>query len=182
MRSLRMVGLIAYIVAAWIIGALSFERSLAATASTGVVTSHPKANEIVDGSMVDIVLGFEVPVDHERSTLNLRSGRGDRQLRPRLESAPNYLFGTAGRLVPGAYQLEWTALLSGGQFRSGTIPFTVASSRGQVSASSEWRDGIPVILRADLIHRASLAATNEGDRRSRSVPGSRNRRRIDLKQ
>jgi methionine-rich copper-binding protein CopC len=94
-----------------------------------MVTSHPKAHDVVDGSMVDIVLGFNVPVDHERSTLTLRSGQGDRQLRPRLESAPNYLFGTAGRLVPGAYELEWSAWLSGGQIRSGRIPFTVDSSR-----------------------------------------------------
>jgi methionine-rich copper-binding protein CopC len=79
--------------------------------------------------MVDIVLGFEVPVDHQRSTLTLRSDQGERELRPRLESAPNYLFGTAGRLVPGTYELDWSAWLSDGQIRSGKLPFTVNSSR-----------------------------------------------------
>jgi methionine-rich copper-binding protein CopC len=133
MRSLRTVRLIASIVAALIIGALSLESSRAETVSTGVVTSYPKADDVLDGSMVDIVLGFEVPVDHERSTLTLRSGQGERQLRPRLESAPNYLFSTVGGLAPGAYELDWEARLSGGQIRSGTIPFTVNSSPARVS-------------------------------------------------
>jgi methionine-rich copper-binding protein CopC len=135
MRSLQTIRLVASIVAALIIGALPPESSGAETVSTGVVTSYPKANEVVDGSMVDISLSFEAPVDHQRSTLTLRSSQGDRQLRPRLESAPNYLFGVAGRLAPGAYELAWTAWLSGGQIRSGTIPFTVHSSQVRVSGA-----------------------------------------------
>jgi methionine-rich copper-binding protein CopC len=135
MRSLRTVRLVAVVVAALMIGALPLGISRAGTVSTGVVTSYPKANDIVDGSMVQIALGFEVPVDHERSTLTLRSGQGDRQLRPRLESAPNYLFSIVAGLAPGAYELVWEARLAGGQIRTGTIPFTVNSS--QASASGE---------------------------------------------
>jgi methionine-rich copper-binding protein CopC len=133
MRSLQTVGQVASIVAALIVLAPSLESPRAETVSPGIVTSDPMPNDVVEGSMVDIILGFEVPVDHERSTLTLRNGNGYRQLRPRLESAPNYLFGIAGRLAPGAYELEWTAWLSGGQIRTGTIPFTVG---GVVNLSS----------------------------------------------
>jgi methionine-rich copper-binding protein CopC len=75
--------------------------------------------------MVQISLGFGVPVDHQRSTLTLRSIQGDRHLSPRLEASPNYLFSIVGRLPPGDYELVWEARLSGGQRCSGTISFTV---------------------------------------------------------
>jgi methionine-rich copper-binding protein CopC len=129
MRGIWTVRVVATTVAVLMIGPLLFASARAERMSTRMVRSYPQANDVLDGSMVDIVLGFEVPVDHERSTLTLRSERGDRELRPRLESAPNYLFGTAGRLVPGAYELDWSAWLADGQVRSGKIPFTVDSSR-----------------------------------------------------
>lgn len=97
----------------------------AAPASSGFIESSPKAHDVVDGSAVAFSLRFEAPVDHSRSTLSLRSSDGVRQLRPRLGSAANYLFGHAGRLAPGTYELAWKARLSGGEVRSGTIPFTV---------------------------------------------------------
>jgi methionine-rich copper-binding protein CopC len=128
MFSLRTVRLLAAIVAALTIGGLPLGNSRAETESTGVITSYPKPNDIVDGTMVDVALVFQMPVDHQRSTLTLRSSEGDRQLRPRLESAPNYLFGVAGRLPPGPYELFWEARLPGGQSASGTIPFTVKPS------------------------------------------------------
>ena len=129
MRSLRTVMLPAAIVSAMIIGGQPLGSSRAETVSTDVITSSPKANDIVDGTMVDISLVFGAPVDHQRSTLTLRSSQGDRQLRPRLESAPNHLFGVAGHLEPGAYELVWEARLSGGRSSSGTIPFTVKPDR-----------------------------------------------------
>jgi methionine-rich copper-binding protein CopC len=133
MRSLRTVRLVAVIVAALMIGALPLGISRAAPVWTGVVTAYPTANDVVDGSMVQINLGFEVPVNHERSTLTLRSGQGDRQLRPRLESAPNHLFSIVGGLAPGAYELVWEARLANGQIRSGTIPFTINPNQASVS-------------------------------------------------
>ena len=129
MRSLRTIRLVAAIAAAFMIGVLPLGITRAATTSTSVVTSHPNANDAVDGSIVQISLGFEVPVDHQRSTLTLRSIQGDRQLRPRLQASPNHLFTIVGRLSPGDYELVWEARLSGGQTRNGTIPFTVNSSQ-----------------------------------------------------
>lgn len=133
MHSLQKVRLVTVIVAALMIGVLPLGIMRAATASTSVVTSYPKANDAVDGSMVPISLGFEVPVDHQRSTLTLRSIQGDRQLRPRLEAPPNYLFSIVGRLPPGHYELVWEARLSAGQHCSGTISFTVKPRQDAVA-------------------------------------------------
>jgi methionine-rich copper-binding protein CopC len=114
---------------ALLIGAPLTERSVAQTVPIGVVATHPNANDIIDGSMVVVYLSFEMPVDHERSTLTLKTVDGGRQLKPRLDSAPNYLVGTAGRLMPGTYELEWVAQLSDGRSANGTIPFTVKPTR-----------------------------------------------------
>jgi hypothetical protein len=113
---------------------LSFGQSRATPVWTDVVPSYPRVNVVVDGSVVHATLGFEVPVDHELSTLTLRSGQGRQELRPRLESAPNYLFSNLGRLAPGAYELAWEARLAGGQIRRGTVPFTINSEQASVSA------------------------------------------------
>jgi uncharacterized membrane protein YkgB/methionine-rich copper-binding protein CopC len=134
-RSSRTIRRVGVMVAALMIGALPLGISRARTGSMDVVASYPKPNDVVDGSMFQISLRFDLPVDHKRSTLTLRSREGVLQLRPRLESAPNYLFSIAGPLAPGAYELVWEARLSGGQTRRGTIPFTVKSS--QPSASDE---------------------------------------------
>ena len=127
MRSLRKVRLVAVMLAAFMIGVLPLGITHAETAPTSVVTTYPKANDVIYGSLVQISLGFEVPVNHLRSTLTLKGAQGDRQLRPRLESAPNHLFSLVGRLPPGDYELVWEALLSDGQHSSGTISFTVKS-------------------------------------------------------
>jgi methionine-rich copper-binding protein CopC len=73
MHTLRKIRLVTVIVAAFMIGGLPSGITRAATASTSVVTTYPKANDAVDGSMVQISLGFKVPVDHQRSVLTLRS-------------------------------------------------------------------------------------------------------------
>jgi hypothetical protein len=94
--------------------------------------------------MVQVHLCFEAPVDHERSTLTLKSREAVRQLIPRLEAATDCLFSIVGRLAPGAYDLVWEARLSGGQTENSTIPFTVKSSQATVSdehvsrVESDW--------------------------------------------
>jgi methionine-rich copper-binding protein CopC len=135
MRSSRTIWRVSVIATALIIGGLPLGTSRADTGSMDLVRSYPKPNDVVDGSMVQVHLCFEAPVDHERSTLTLRSRGPIRQLRPRLEAATDCLFSIPGRLAPGDYDLVWEAWLSGGQTDSGTIPFTVRSS--QASSSDE---------------------------------------------
>ena len=153
----------AFIITALIVGVLPFGQSRAAAVWTEVGPSYPRANVVVDGSMVQVVLGFEVSVDHERSTLTLRSAQGDQELRPRLESAPNYLFSIVGRLAPGAYELVWEARLAGGQIRRGTLPFTINSD--QASASGEHVSRIERNARRTTARPvASLAEAHEAGR------------------
>ena len=127
MRSLRRGQLATVTVAALIIGALPFGITRAEMVSKSVTPTYSKSNDVEYGSLVRISLGFEAPVDHQKSMLTLKSARGDRQLRPRLESAPNYLFVSVGHLPPGDYELVWQALLSDGQHSRGAISFTVKS-------------------------------------------------------
>src|ERR687896_132316 len=63
------------VVVALMIGALPLGNVRAESGSMGVITSSPKAHDVVDGYS---------------STLSLRSDQGARELRPRLRSAPNY--------------------------------------------------------------------------------------------
>jgi len=113
-----------------VITALAIVTPLLVTAQAGsqsidIVTSSPRAHDVVDGSMVVVALQFDAPVDHQRSQFLLKGSRGVRKLRPRLRSAPKYLFSIVGHLMPGAYELEWDARLSDGRNIKGTIPFTV---------------------------------------------------------
>ena len=133
MRSFRIARRAIVTVAALMIGIIPLGVDRAATVSTVIVTPNLGSNDVVDRSTVQIFLGFDVPVDHQKSTLTLKSPQGDRQLKPRLESAPNYLFSIAGNLAPGAYELAWQARLPGGQTQSGIIPFMIASRRASVS-------------------------------------------------
>jgi methionine-rich copper-binding protein CopC len=132
-RSPRNIWRVGVIIAASNIGGLPPGMSHAETGSMDVVRSYPKPNDVVDGSMAQVHLCFGAPVDHERSTLTLRSRGSVRQLRPRLEAATDCLFSIVGRLAPGDYDLGWEARLSGGQTDSGTISFTVRSSKASVS-------------------------------------------------
>jgi len=43
----------------------------------------------------------------------------------RLQSQPNVLYGSVGRLRPGVYTLNWSARAVGGGELSGTLPLTV---------------------------------------------------------
>jgi methionine-rich copper-binding protein CopC len=113
------------VVTALVIGALLLGTMRAESQPMDTIASSPKAHEVVDGSMVSISLRLDAPVDHERSTLLLKSDQGVRELKPRLESGPKYLFSIVGHLMPGAYELVWKAQLSDGRTTSGTIPFTV---------------------------------------------------------
>jgi methionine-rich copper-binding protein CopC len=136
MRSIGIIRLAAAMIAVLMSPALPLKAPSAEAASTGIVSTYPKANDVVYGSTVQISLGFEVPVDHERSTLLLKSDLGDRQLCPRLESAPNYLSGIAGHLAPGAYELIWVARLSDGRTSTGTLPFTLKSTPATAEGSN----------------------------------------------
>jgi methionine-rich copper-binding protein CopC len=113
------------VVTALMIGALLLGTMRAESETMGIIASSPKAHDVVDGSMVSVSLRLDAPVDHERSRLLLKSDQGVRELKPRLGSAPNYLFSIAGHLTPGAYELVWKAQLSDGRTTSGTIPFNV---------------------------------------------------------
>jgi hypothetical protein len=117
------------LVAASVVGVLWFGTLEAGSGSTGVIRSYPEPHDIVDGSMVQVHLCFEAPVDHERSTLPLGSSEAIRQLRPRLEEATDCLFTIVGRLAPGDYELVWGARLLGGRVDNGTLPITVVSSQ-----------------------------------------------------
>jgi methionine-rich copper-binding protein CopC len=133
MRSSRTIWRVGVTIAALIVGGLPLGTLHAETGSMDLVRSYPKPNDVVDGSMVSVHLCFEAPVDHERSTLTLRSREAVRPLRPRLEAATDCLFSIVGRLAPDEYDLGWEARLSGGQTDSGTIPFTVRSSQAKAS-------------------------------------------------
>ena len=47
----------------------------------------------------------------------------------RLQSQPNVLYGSVGRLSAGSYTLNWSARSSGGAMLSGTLPFTVGRAQ-----------------------------------------------------
>ncbi len=90
-----------------------------------VIEQTPKPSEIMDGSAVAFSLRFDRPIDHERSSLVLIKPKGVRRIRPSLDSEPNVLYATAGRLSPGSYTLRWRARASDGHMLSGSIPLQV---------------------------------------------------------
>ena len=103
---------------------------LAAPASARVLTlveSHPAVEEVVDGAAVSFALRFDRPVDHASGEMVLVTPQGRRDIHPLLDSAPEVLFGMAGDLAPGRYELRWRARpAEGGDDRtSGTIRFSV---------------------------------------------------------
>ncbi len=89
--------------------------------------SRPVARAVMDRANTRFFVRFDGPVDHAASTLSvLRDGRVVQTLRPRLESSPDTLYGSGGRLRPGAYELRWTTRPARGREASaGSIPFTV---------------------------------------------------------
>jgi methionine-rich copper-binding protein CopC len=87
----------------------------------------PTAHVIMEQNNEQYVVRFDGPVDHRTSRLEItQQGRTLRNLRPRLDSAPDVLFASGPRLPAGEYQLTWsTKSESDGDFTEGSIPFTV---------------------------------------------------------
>jgi methionine-rich copper-binding protein CopC len=92
-----------------------------------VVESQPAANSVVGRHPAQYFIRFEGPVDHYRSRLAItRGGKVVQILHPRLDAAPELLFGTAAALEPGEYELRWTVTsLTGGDVTEGSVPFAV---------------------------------------------------------
>jgi methionine-rich copper-binding protein CopC len=97
-----------------------------------VVESQPAANSVVGRHPAQYFIRFEGPVDHYRSRLAVtRGGEVVQILHPRLDAAPELLFGTAPALEPGEYELRWTVTsLTGGDVTEGSVPFAVRPGPG----------------------------------------------------
>ncbi len=92
-----------------------------------MLQSYPPAKAVVHGRDAGYSVRFDRPVDHEKSRLFVtEAGRMMQELHPRLEAAPEVLYGTAVPLPPGEYELHWEVIsLSGGEVTTGSVPFTV---------------------------------------------------------
>lgn len=92
-----------------------------------MLQSYPPANAVVHGRDTGYSVRFDRPVDHEKSRLFItEAGRLIREMHPRLEAAPEVLYGTAVPLPSGEYELHWEVIsLSGGEVTTGYVPFTV---------------------------------------------------------
>jgi methionine-rich copper-binding protein CopC len=118
-RCLRVIGLV---VANLLLGIWA-----ASAEPPQMVQSYPPAKAVVDGRDTEYSVRFDRPVDHERSRLFITAGtQVIREMQPRLDAAPEVLYGTAVRLPPGEYELHWEVIpLSGGAGTKGAVPFTV---------------------------------------------------------
>jgi methionine-rich copper-binding protein CopC len=96
-----------------------------------VVESQPPAGGVVDRRPAQYFVRFAGPVDHYRASLVIaRQGQVVAVLHPRLDAAPELLFGTAPALEPGAYELRWAVTSqSDGEVTRGVVAFTVRSQR-----------------------------------------------------
>jgi methionine-rich copper-binding protein CopC len=92
-----------------------------------MLQSYPPAKAVVHSRDTGYSVRFDRPVDHEKSRLFItEAGRTMREMQPRLEAAPEVLYGTAVPLPPGEYELHWEVIsLSGGEVTTGSVPFTV---------------------------------------------------------
>jgi methionine-rich copper-binding protein CopC len=88
--------------------------------------TQPAVNGSVGDQPAQYFVRFNEPVDHYRSRLAIMSGGQVVQiLHPRLDAAPELLFGFAPALEPGEYELRWTVVsLTDGDVTEGSVPFT----------------------------------------------------------
>jgi methionine-rich copper-binding protein CopC len=119
------IGRILLIITALIMGSSLLVTVQAGSEPAEIVTSFPKAHDVVDGTMVVVSLRFNARVDHQSARFLLKGDEGVRELRARLRSAPNALFAIVGHLTPGPYELTWEARLADGRTVKDWIPFTV---------------------------------------------------------
>ncbi len=93
-----------------------------------IVESTPKINDVINGSVLEINLRFNVRIDGARSKLTLVLPDGtSRPVEFPRQSSPDSLSATVARLLPGKYQLHWQVLAGDGHITQGDIPFSVAT-------------------------------------------------------
>ncbi|HEX4262535.1 MAG TPA: copper resistance CopC family protein [Acetobacteraceae bacterium] len=115
----------------FLVASVLAEPAKTATPASGstemrLVQQYPHAHELMSGSGVAFALGFDRPVNHAASYFILVAPGGhQRTVRVRLNSAPNTLYASVGRLDPGDYRLVWQARAADGHALAGTFPFTV---------------------------------------------------------
>jgi methionine-rich copper-binding protein CopC len=92
-----------------------------------VVETRPAANGTMDRGPAQYYVRFAGPVDHYRASLFITRGNEVvHRIHPRLNAAPEVLFGTAPGLEPGAYELHWSVTsLADGDVIEGSLPFVV---------------------------------------------------------
>jgi methionine-rich copper-binding protein CopC len=122
LRKLAATGFVAAILAA---GPPAVAR---AADGMGMIEQSPKPSEIIDGSAVSLLLRYDRPIDHGHSRFVLVTPKGERVIRPSLDSEPDALYARVGRLPAGAYELRWHARAADGHMLSGTVPFQVRAS------------------------------------------------------
>jgi methionine-rich copper-binding protein CopC len=95
-----------------------------------LLSTEPRANQVMSGEGVAFALHFDHPIDHEGSRFMLVTPDGQQRTIPvRLGAQPSVLYGSVGRLAPGRYVLNWSARASDGAASSGTLQFEVAAPR-----------------------------------------------------
>jgi methionine-rich copper-binding protein CopC len=91
-----------------------------------LIEQYPKARQVMSGTGVAFTLTFDGPVDHARSGFLLVTPHGMvRVFLLRLNTQPNTLYASVGRLEPGDYVLNWHAHAMNGLLLNGSIPFSV---------------------------------------------------------
>jgi methionine-rich copper-binding protein CopC len=96
-----------------------------------VVETWPADKAKIASQSEGFFVRFDRPVDHIRSTLEIkRDGKIVQTLHPRLKAAPEMLFARVPALEPGDYMLGWTVTaLDGVNVIQGEIAFSVAASK-----------------------------------------------------
>jgi methionine-rich copper-binding protein CopC len=98
----------------------------------------------MSGSGVAFTLGFDRPLDHTASYFTLVAPDGhERTFRLRLNTQPNTLYASVGRLGPGNYELHWQARAADGHTSSGAFPFTVSTDGPLEERPSSPKFGAP---------------------------------------
>lgn len=93
-----------------------------------LMESRPAAHAVMSGAVTQFFVRFDGPVDHAASVLTvLGNGRVVQSLHARLNSQPDTLYASGGKLPPGDYVLQWqTRSMADHDVSSGSIPFSVA--------------------------------------------------------
>ncbi len=89
--------------------------------------SQPAAETLIRGRHTAYIVRFDVPIDHSTSRLQvLQDGKVIADVPPRLDSAPDVLYGAGETPRPGRYQLRWVVRSLNGERAEGVIPFSTA--------------------------------------------------------